>query len=42
MTEEDLKFYNEKLEFVTEPGEFEVYVGTNSRDVLTSKFELQN
>ncbi|WP_317192128.1 beta-glucosidase BglX [Sphingobacterium spiritivorum] len=42
LTEEDLKFYNEKLEFVTEPGEFEVYVGTNSRDVLTSKFELQN
>lgn len=42
LTEEDLKFYNEKLEFVTEPGEFEVYVGTNSRDVLTSKFELKN
>ncbi|MGJ1390462.1 beta-glucosidase BglX [Sphingobacterium spiritivorum] len=42
LTEEDLKFYNEKLEFVAEPGEFEVYVGTNSRDVLTSKFELQN
>lgn len=42
LTEEDLKFYNEKLEFLTEPGEFEVYVGTNSRDVLTSKFELQN
>ncbi|MGJ1420831.1 beta-glucosidase BglX [Sphingobacterium spiritivorum] len=42
LTEEDLKFYNEKLEFIAEPGEFEVYVGTNSRDVLTSKFELQN
>ncbi|MGJ1285453.1 beta-glucosidase BglX [Sphingobacterium spiritivorum] len=42
LTEEDLKFYNEKLEFVAEPGEFEVYVGTNSRDILTSKFELQN
>ncbi|MGJ1431374.1 beta-glucosidase BglX [Sphingobacterium spiritivorum] len=42
LTEEDLKFYNEKLEFVAEPGEFEVYVGTNSKDVLTSKFELQN
>ncbi|WP_293915227.1 MULTISPECIES: beta-glucosidase BglX [unclassified Sphingobacterium] len=42
LTEEDLKFYNENLEFVAEPGEFEVYVGTNSKDVLTSKFELQN
>ncbi|MGY5254023.1 beta-glucosidase BglX [Sphingobacterium spiritivorum] len=42
LTEEDLKFYNEKLEFVAEPGEFEVYVGTNSRDIITSKFELQN
>ncbi|WP_270087745.1 beta-glucosidase BglX [Sphingobacterium sp. SYP-B4668] len=39
--EADLKFYNENLEFVSEPGEFEIFVGTNSRDVLSSKFELK-
>ncbi len=39
--EADLKFYDENLEFVSEPGEFEIFVGTNSRDVLSSKFELK-
>src|SRR5690606_24861745 len=33
LTEEDLKFYNAKLEHVAESGEFSVFVGTNSRDV---------
>lgn len=38
---DDLKFYNADLKFVAEPGEFEVYVGGNSRDVLKEKFILE-
>lgn len=37
---EDLKFYNSNLDFVAEEGDFEVFVGTNSVDVLKSKFTL--
>ncbi|MDR6786406.1 beta-glucosidase BglX [Pedobacter africanus] len=40
ITEEDLKFYNTALKFVAEPGEFNVFIGGNSRDVLTEKFTL--
>ena len=36
-----LKFYNKDLEHVCEPGEFEVMVGTNSRDVQRAKFTLK-
>lgn len=36
-----LKFYNSDLEFVAEPGDFEVMVGGNSRDVQKLKFTLQ-
>jgi beta-glucosidase len=36
-----LSFYNADLEFGAEPGEFKVYVGTNSRDVLELSFELK-
>ena len=36
-----LKFYNTKLDFVCEPGEFEVMVGPNSRDVKVKKFFLK-
>ncbi|TDO19722.1 beta-glucosidase BglX [Pedobacter duraquae] len=36
----DLKFYNAALQFVAEPGDFNVYVGSNSRDVSTAKFTL--
>ena len=36
-----LKFYNSNLDFVCEPGEFEVMVGPNSRDVQTKKFTLK-
>ena len=38
---EDLKFYNAGLEFVAEPGEFEIFAGGNSRDVLSEKFVLE-
>ena len=36
-----LKFYNSDLQFVAEPGDFEVMVGGNSRDVQKLKFNLQ-
>ena len=37
---EMLKFWNEKLEYVLEEGEFKVYVGSDSQNVLEEKFEL--
>ena len=30
LSEEDLKFYNSDLNYVSEPGQFEVFVGPNS------------
>lgn len=42
LTEEDLKFYNYNLEFVAEPGEFEVFVGTDSKASLKTSFNLLN
>jgi len=41
ITAEQLKFYNSALNWVCEPGEFEVMVGGNSRDVQTKKFSLE-
>lgn len=38
---EKLKFYNSQLEYVCEPGEFQVMVGPNSRDVKTKTFTLK-
>lgn len=40
ITEEELKFYNTALKFVAEPGDFKVYIGANSRDVMEAKFAL--
>jgi len=38
---EDLKFYNASLEFVAEPGKFDVFIGKNSADdKLKIEFEL--
>ena len=37
---EDLKFYDSNLDFVAEPGTFEVFVGTNSNATLKDTFEL--
>ncbi len=40
---EKLSFYNNKLEWVAEPGDFEVMIGTSSADIkLKSDFELVN
>lgn len=36
-----LKFYNSDLEFVCEPGDFEVMIGANSRDVESLPFVLK-
>ncbi|RZK42224.1 MAG: beta-glucosidase BglX [Pedobacter sp.] len=40
ITEETLKFYNGALKFVAEPGDFNLFVGSNSRDVKTLDFKL--
>jgi len=38
---EKLSFYNDKLEFIAEPGDFEVMIGASSADIkLKSNFEL--
>jgi len=40
---EKLSFYNQELQWVTEPGEFEIMIGTSSADIrLKSEFELTN
>ncbi len=36
-----LKFYNSDLDFVCEPGDFEVMIGANSRDVESLPFVLK-
>ena len=42
VTPEQLKFYNSNLEYNWEPGEFEVEVGGNSRDVKKAKLNWEN
>lgn len=37
---EDLKFYNSELKHVAEPGDFKLFIGTNSRDVREVDFKL--
>lgn len=41
LSPDDLKFYNGQLELVSEPGEFEVFVGTNSDAELSKSFTLK-
>ena len=40
ISEEDLKFYNFDLDFVAEPGIFQVFVGTESNTETNASFEL--
>ncbi len=40
LSEEDLKYYNHKLEYKADPGQFDVMLGGNSRDLKTAQFEL--
>ena len=37
ITTNDLKFYNSDLKYDWEPGDFIIYIGTNSRDVKSVK-----
>ncbi len=41
ITKEKLSFYNQQLQWVAEPGDFELMIGASSRDIrLKDKFEL--
>ena len=40
LTVEDLKFYNSNLDFIAEPGMFQVFVGPDSNAKLMKTFEL--
>ena len=42
ITDKDLKFYNEKLEYKVEPGEFQIAIGPNSENVKTQNFHYQS
>ena len=37
---EKLGYYDDTMNFVVEPGEFDLFVGGNSRDCLTAQFAL--
>lgn len=41
LTDVELGFYNNDGEFIAEPGEFEIMVGTNSQEGLSRKFILK-
>jgi beta-glucosidase len=41
LTENDLKFYNSDLKFIAEPGDFKLFIGSNSRDVKEASFMLK-
>ncbi len=41
LTANDLRFYNDRLEYIYEPGEFRLYIGGNSSDVREATFEFQ-
>jgi len=41
LTPDDLKFYDAQLEFVSEPGEFKIFVGTDSNADLSESFILR-
>lgn len=41
ITTDMLKFWNNKLEFIHEPGEFKIFIGPNSEyDLLSAKFRI--
>ena len=41
LTANDLRFYNDKLQYIYESGDFKLFIGGNSRDVKEAKFELK-
>ncbi len=40
ITSDKLKFYDINMNYVIEPGDFKVFVGTNSRDVIEASFSV--
>ena len=36
-----LKFYNNELKYIYEPGDFKLYIGTNSQEVKEAAFSLE-
>ena len=40
ISDKDLKFYNSDLKYVAEPGNFKLFIGTNSRDLKETNFKL--
>ncbi len=41
LTVDDLRFYDKKLNYIYEPGEFKIMIGPNSRDVKEVNFKLK-
>lgn len=41
LTEADLRFYNDALEYVSEPGEFKLFIGSDSDAVKEASFTLK-
>ena len=41
ITEDMLRFYNQKMEYLSETGEFEIMVGKNSNDLIKTNFILK-
>ncbi|MFC2137380.1 glycoside hydrolase family 3 N-terminal domain-containing protein [Bacteroidota bacterium] len=41
ISEDDLKFYNMDMDYVTENGEFNIFIGTNSRNTQVTSFILE-
>lgn len=41
LTEDKLKFYNAELDLVSEPGDFDLFVGGNSVDLMSVMFTLE-
>lgn len=41
ISNEELKFFNTDLKWISEPGEFKVYIGTNSDNVKAASFTLK-
>ena len=40
LTNNDLKFYDINMKYTSEPGDFKVFIGPNSRDVQEANFKL--
>ena len=40
LTANDLRFYNNDLKYIYEPGDFNIFIGTNSADVKEASFTL--